>query len=500
MNIEDSSPVYPSAWQRWNLWFARETASPRLLWIFVLCGVAVRVRQYFFAASYWYDEAYVILPIRERGFLELLGPQPYHLVSPPLFLWITRALYKLGGDGELLMRLPGFLAGIAALLLMIPLARLIMGKANALWPVAFLAIARKAMVHGCEVHPYAMDLLLAVWTLYCTALFLDDAASSKARRMAFAGLLVAATFGQWLSFPSAFSLGGASLALMVYLIRRKPAAPGRLWLAWIAFNGVTALSGLALWWFSGRHMYYHGMIQDWGSRGWGGFPDWQNPVATVLWVLNCPVSIGNYGTRELGIILALLALTGGWQLAKKSPMHAVLLTMPFFLAILAALLGKYPVAERTGFFLLPSLWLLAARGIGWILDRGRQHGREWAGVLVFLLAWDFIRLGVQFAHPDPQADYRGAYQFVHSQRRSNDCLWAQMSVVHQVYYGLNDSHVLTDAQLNEAVEKANTGRLWVVEADNRPDLQKRFTDTGSRLVLSRHFSRLNVFLFEPAGQ
>lgn len=46
-----------------------------------------------------------------------------------------------------------------------------------------------------------------------------------------------------------------------------------------------------------------------------------------------------------------------------------LLVTPFALTVLAALLGKYPLAHRTGFFLLPCLWLLAAEGvrasIGW---------------------------------------------------------------------------------------------------------------------------------------
>ena len=97
---------------------------PRLGWGLVLAlGLAVRCRQYFFNASYWYDEAYLILTIRDHSLANLLGALPYQLTAPPLFLWLTRALHEWGGDGELLMRLPAFLGGLAALLLMIPLAR-----------------------------------------------------------------------------------------------------------------------------------------------------------------------------------------------------------------------------------------------------------------------------------------------------------------------------------------------------------------------------------------
>src|SRR5262249_52473119 len=138
---------------------AQWLASPACWGVFLLLALAIRFRQYLFAHSYWYDESFVILGIRERGFAELLGPQPYAQVLPPCFLWITHALYRLAGDGELIMRLPGFLAGLAALALMIPLARRLVGGTHALWAFVLLAVSRCAVIHGCEVHPYMMDLL-----------------------------------------------------------------------------------------------------------------------------------------------------------------------------------------------------------------------------------------------------------------------------------------------------------------------------------------------------
>src|SRR5207249_3457522 len=88
---------------RWRDWFR---AGPLWWGIVLALGLAALVRQYLFAHSYWYDEAFLILTVRERGYAELLGPQPYNLVIPPVFLWIVRALYELGGDGELVLRLP----------------------------------------------------------------------------------------------------------------------------------------------------------------------------------------------------------------------------------------------------------------------------------------------------------------------------------------------------------------------------------------------------------
>jgi 4-amino-4-deoxy-L-arabinose transferase-like glycosyltransferase len=469
----------------------------RLFWGALLAsGLAVRCRQYLFAHSYWYDEAFLILPIRERGFAELLGPQPYNLVIPPVFLWVTHAVYEVGGDGELLMRLPAFLAGIAALFLMVPLARKVVGDAHAVWAFAFLVVCQHAVSHGCEVRPYTVDLLVMEGVLYCAAILLEPSTAPKMRKWAAAGLGAAATLGPWLSFTSAFALGGASLALAIHLRRQ---ASRRAWLAWSIFNGVAGLSAALLWWLSARYMYYEGMIEHWGHRGWGGFPDWSSPLAIGKWLLGRPVEIGNYGNRELGVVLTLLAFVGAFSVARRSHALVVLLVAPFVLAVAAALMGKFPLAHRTSFFLLPCLWLLAASGISGLVAWGRQRGWELAFAGLLLVAGDFTWLVVRLAKPDRNLDYRGAYQFVHAHREPADLLWSQMAVVYQTYYG-QGAPVLTDHDFEEAVQRAKSQRLWVVLGDTRQDLRQRFEAGGGRVTFRHHVSGLDVLLVEPADE
>jgi hypothetical protein len=52
----------------------------------LVLGIAVRLRQYAEGHSYWYDEAYVLLNVFNRSYLDLLGALPYAQVLPPLFL------------------------------------------------------------------------------------------------------------------------------------------------------------------------------------------------------------------------------------------------------------------------------------------------------------------------------------------------------------------------------------------------------------------------------
>jgi hypothetical protein len=334
------------------------------------------------------------------------------------------------------------------------------------------------------------------FVLYCTVVLLNVNATPRARAWAAAGLASAALVGPWLSFSSAFSIAAAVLAIALHLWVH---GGRRRWLEWGAIVGLAGISGGALWWISARHLYYDGMMDFWGHRGYGGFPDWSSAPAIVLWMVTRPVQVAAYGTRELGVVVAGLAVLGGVLVYRRSPPLAVLLAGPLALTMAAALLGKYPLADRTGFFLLPCLWLLAACGIGGVVEWGRRRGRQLAIVGLVLVAWDFTRLVEKVVWPDAKLDYRGAYQIAHAEQAKGDALWSQMAVVHQVYYG-NQAPLLTDHEIDAALDAAKSRRLWVVVGDNRGDLRERFTATGARIAQRHHVSGLDVLLYEPGDE
>jgi len=467
-----------------------------ILWFFFLAfGIAALFRQYLFAHSYWYDEAFLILTVKARTYADLLGPQPYKLVIPPLFLWIERALFEVGGDGELVLRLPAFVCGVFALLVMMPLSRTLVRWPHAIWAFAGLAVSRNLVLHSCDIRPYTVDLLFTEIILLCTATLLLANSGSAGRRRSAVGLGIVAVLGPWLSFPSAFVLAGASLALAVHL-RRHGTRTG--WILWLIFNALTALSGLALWWFSARHMYYTGMMEHWGHNGWWGFPNWQSPRNILCWLLWRPGEIGNYGNREMGVILTLLALVGGISLARRAGSLMILLAAPFVFAVAAALAGKYPLAHRTTFFLLPCLWLLAANGVGALVQWGKRRGWELAAAGLLLVAWDFVWLVFRLAAPDARMDYRGAYEFVHSHHESGDVLWSGAEVVHQVYYGI-DASTLND-DIASAEQLVAHQRVWVVLGVGQTAVQRRLEAAGGEVILTHKVSGFDVLLFSPRNR
>jgi hypothetical protein len=449
------------------------TAAPALCLALLVLGLAARARQYFGCPSYWYDEAYLLLNVFEKPCRDLIGPLDYQVVIPPLFLWLLRGTYLLAGPSELAMRLPAAIAGVAALLLMIPLARRLAGRPGWLWAVGFCAVSDHALMHGCEVRPYTFDLLAA------EAILLAAHALLTSRRGGFTGLLALAVLAPWLSFPSVFILAGASAAVLVEALRRRRAAA---WLGWLLLNALLALSCLALWHFAARYLYYPGLREHW-TRGWNGFPDLATPGAALRWAVQCLVGIGNYGTTGMGIPLLMLAALGLRTVWRNSRPLAVLLIGPVLAAGTAAFLGRYPMGDRTVFFAVPCLWLLAAAGAGTLTNY--LHGRlAWVGVAVLaaVLVPDTLRMTRSLTAVHAKVEYREAFAYVDTHWKSGDTLWVLHPEVHDVYYG-RDPNLLGYQTPPEQVERsARAGRLWTVA-------QPR--DSGSP-VCAEVFDRLNA--------
>ncbi|HEX5270881.1 MAG TPA: glycosyltransferase family 39 protein [Gemmataceae bacterium] len=477
---------------------------PLIAWACALCvalGLAARAAQFGRGLSYWYDEAYLLLNVFHRDCLSLLGAIDHNVPMPPLFLWLMRGVYLLGGAGEWVMRLPAAVAGVAAVVLMVPLARRVVGGTGWALAVCFVALSRNALLHGAEVRPYTLDLLLTEAILLATLVVLGDS-SPRARQGAWAALWALALAGPWLSFPSAFGLGGASAAL--FWANRKGASRAAR-LAWLALNALTALSGALLWYFSARHLYYPGLTEHWAA-GWSGFPDWSRPGAALLWLLTRLSTVAGYGTDDMGVPVALLAVVGFVVLARTRPAVAVGLVVPLLLALGAACLGKYPLADRTALFAAPCAWLPAAVGVEALR---RSLFRRWPAVALLvpavLLAPGVIHMSKLLVVPRPNTAFREAFAFVEGVRRPDDVLFVSHVEVYEVYCG-REPPALGAGDLDRLGEAARHNRVWLVRCLSPmcrggpclPEAEQRVEEAGGRpTLLRRDFQGLEVALYEP---
>jgi hypothetical protein len=462
-------------------------------------GAAVRCRQYLGVASYWYDEAYLLLNVRARDFAHLLGAVDYQVVIPPGFLWLLRGFYLLFGSSEWAMRLPAAAAGLAALLLAVPLARRLAGSPGWLWGVGFCALSAHAVMHACEVRPYAFDLLLAEAVFLAAWVRLSPDAGGRGPTAAAAGLLAAALLGPWLSFPSAFVLAGAGLALSLDACRRP--SRGR-WLFLAAFAAAAALSGGAMWLLSARDLYYPGLREHWLR----GFPDLSSAAACLRWTAARLVGVADYAAGGVGLPLLALAVGGVVVVGRRNLAAAVLLVAPLALGFAAAFRRSYPMDDRTVFFAAPCVWLPAAAAVGAILEALRGRARVAAAcAAALLLAPGAVEAAKELVAVEPRVEFRGAFDYVHEHWADGDLLWALHGEVHEVYYGASDRLLGPFTPASEVAAAARRSRLWLVYSppyQGRPGgpadaVRDQLNAAGCVRVKAVQFRGLEVALYEP---
>jgi hypothetical protein len=213
--------------------------------------------------------------------------------------------------------------------------------------------------------------------------------------------------------------------------------------------------------------------------------------------------MGNYGTREMGLPLLVLAVVGAAS-PRRRPERLVLLMAPIILALCASALRLYPLSGRLLFFLVPCLWLLAARGIDVLM---RFLPSRWASLgwilPMALLMPELVSAGQLLVEVTPRCQFREAFAYVEAQRRPGDVVWVSHPQVYEVYHG-RAPDLSSYSPPRIVAQAAGAGRLWMVCAV--AGSQKRYTasETVARVkavspaVLDhRSFRGLEVVLYGP---
>jgi hypothetical protein len=464
----------------------------------VVLGVAARCRLYLYGASYWYDEAYLLLNIFAKSGRALLGQLNDDQAAPPLFVLILRGLYVGPGASEWVMRLPAFVATLGGLALMVPLARLFTGREAALWAVGLCAVCQHAVAHGAQVKPYAGDLLLSETVLLAATLLLHAGVSSHGRIAGRVLLLGSAALGPWLSYPSVFCLGAAGAALLFQGWRRRKRDV--VWTV-VGLAAVALVSGAALWYFAARHQRSHSLQEWWGEF----FPDVTSPFAAARWILGYLIHVGHYGATGLGVPLLVLAVPGWVVLARRSAAMLILVSAPLALALAAGVLRAYPLGDRLIFFAAPCIWLPAAVGAEAVVARlsGRWAALTWAALAASILLPEAVRMAKDLVVRPVVVEFREAFAFVHSHRQDGDAVWVSHPQVYEAYHGRPAWLMGAYTPLDQVQAAARRGRLWMVFTPQTPGLTlfpEVFThiESAGAVPVARHkVQGLEIVLYAP---
>jgi 4-amino-4-deoxy-L-arabinose transferase-like glycosyltransferase len=381
--------------------------------IVITFGTIVRVRQYAARPSFWRDEAFVVLNVRQLTATELTGKLRWDQAAPPLFLWTLRTMRAIAGESELALRFPALVCAILSLIVFALLARHTLPPPAAFLAVGLLTFDHRLVEYSTQVKQYSGDVLVAALILL-TAFGRPE--SPPLRRLAATATVAAAAV--WFSHTAAIVFGGVTLILTLQCLRTTPRHATRA----LLWNGLFALSFVAMYFVSIRRQHTDFLYQYWQNA----FPDWRRPRGVLPWLGRQLFDLFQAPYRWAApvlIPLAILAIPwatrrGRWELCTAC--FAILT-----LVILAALARQYPLdgSGRLSLFLMPEIYLLCGAGAAfvWELLSPRWLLAWWAVALAVLgtgLATSTRRL----FQPTFQSHIRPAVQYVRDHRREGEAL------------------------------------------------------------------------------
>jgi 4-amino-4-deoxy-L-arabinose transferase-like glycosyltransferase len=117
--------------------------------------------------SFWYDEAFTPVHVLHAGLGATLRAFVHTENTPPLWYLVVWAWSRVAGTGELALRLPSALAGIATVPVAWAIARELAGRRAALLAAALVAVNPLLVWYSQEARAYAFFVLFAALALLC---------------------------------------------------------------------------------------------------------------------------------------------------------------------------------------------------------------------------------------------------------------------------------------------------------------------------------------------
>lgn len=351
--LVESPPPAPSRLDRY-----REIAPAVLVAVALVAGAALRVFAFARNPSLWIDEAMLALNVVPKSAADLLGPLDWNQGAPVGYLMLAKAAVAAFGGSEYALRLPSLVAGLAGLLLFVPLAYRTLPLNAARLAVGLFAVSPYLIGYSAEFKQYELDATIAVG-LTLLGLPVWQKTAGRWRVFAFA---VSGAVAVWFSHPATFVLGGVGLAALADAAARRDRAA--LW-SRAAVVGVWLVSFAVCYALFLRKL---GM-NDYLLSYWDGkFLPLAVRPGTLAWVVHHFFEFFDKPGGMTATVIAasglagVLYLIGAMALARADWRLLVALATPLFLAMAASALKKYPFAGRLLLFAVPAALMLVAYG------------------------------------------------------------------------------------------------------------------------------------------
>jgi hypothetical protein len=424
-------------------WFSY-LASP---WVLAILGIALRLRQYLFNRSLWLDEAMMAINITHRSFSELTKTMEYYLVAPWFWLFTEKASNLLFGNHELPLRLPVFLWGSAAMLLLIPLAKLIFSPRAVPIAVAFFALSPALIYYSSELKPYGSDPGVAC-LVWLTGAWLIHRGPSPWRLVL---LALCGALAPWFSHPAIFVLAAVAVAIVWQCLaahhwhRLAAYSPAFfLWIASFALNYALAIR------VRSHDPHLTASYPFLGFPPVRHFADVENILQTVFLLQQ------NTASLLMGVAV-FAAIVGCLYYWRRDRITLCLLLSPLLFALAASSLHLYPIVGRFYCFFAPALAILVAAGAYQLWMATHSSAMPVGAALLVVLFLQPVDACLRIArHPMQTHELRPVLKYVQQHAKPGD-VWYIYTYAQPAYryyseaYGLKGDYVVFGSSFRNGI-------------------------------------------------
>ncbi len=360
---------------------ARALITSRTFIYAILCfGIILRLAQYAFNRSLWFDESLLALNIVNRSAADLLKPLDYNQGAPVGFLLIEKLSVGIFGVSDYSLRLFPLVCGVISLFLFYRVATHFIDPRAVPLALGLFAISDKLIYYSSEVKQYSSDVCVAL-LLYAAAIHCVQSERLTAPRIALFGAIGGLAI--WLSHPAVFILAGVGVSVTWFCLARKDwLRLGRISIA----CAVWILSFVACYFVSFRTLIQNQALKAYWSGSFIRLPsltfsyaEWA--LTTFLGLFLDPAGLFLRGVPAFAFLVGCAAMF--YQ--KREQFFLLILPLPFVL--LASGLGLYPFGGRLLLFGVPFLLLFIAEGAAQVMitSSGRANivGAPLLALLVF---------------------------------------------------------------------------------------------------------------------
>ncbi|RAK69856.1 glycosyltransferase family 39 protein [Hymenobacter edaphi] len=385
-------------------------SGPALIAVLSL-GMLVRVFHFAYDRSFFIDEIYLNVNFVGRSFWQLATePLLYEQKAPLGYLWTVKLFAVLFGPGQQALRLFSLLSSLAALLVLVPVARHFLRPWGVVAAVALLAASDSCIYHALEAKQYAVELLATLLALWLYIRYQPVPSRRGQLQWGLFGALLV-----WFSFPVIFVLAGMAVALGCAALLRRDWPQVRAYV--LPFSCWLLSFGLQYALYISKFPQ-SAWLMDFFDQQYDAFMPW-SPTALLPWLAHKTYMLTQHplglmphkedsefllfspwryvvklGWLHLGFLLAGAAL-----LLRANRLKFFVLTLPIALMLVASGLGVYPVFERFTQFLAPALMLMAAYGLDRFLYAFTPRFRAAPLVLLVFFAPPFYNTAAQALNP-----------------------------------------------------------------------------------------------------